>query len=210
MNTAHSNMTFAAYEETPSPANNNANRNALASRAVRRRLPDERASRTQRFTIAGHKGYVTVSMFPDGGVGEIFITMAKEGSTVSGLVNSFAQVVSVALQYGVPLPVLCDKFTGIRFEPAGFTGNPEIPIATSIMDYIFRWLRLRFIDKSEAPSSALVIQPSPALPINDDESSATGLAAIDDGPACKSCGSLTRRNGSCFACNNCGATTGCG
>ena len=209
MNTTNSHAALAAYEETPSPANDSTHK-ALASRAVRRRLPDERASRTQRFNIAGHKGYVTVGMFPDGGVGEIFITMAKEGSTVSGLVNSFAQVVSIALQYGVPLPVLCDRFTGIRFEPAGFTGNQEIPIATSIMDYIFRWLRLRFIDKSEATSSTIVIQPSLELPIEDDESSGSELAAVDDGPPCKSCGSLTRRNGSCFACVNCGATTGCG
>lgn len=210
MNTTNSNTALGACTETNSPGNNNANKNSIPSLAVRRRLPDERASRTHRFNVAGNKGYVTVGVFSDGAVGEIFITMAKEGSTVSGLVNSFAQVVSVALQYGVPLQVLCEKFTGIRFEPAGFTGNPEIPIATSITDYIFRWLRLRFIDKSEAASPTLVIQPSLALPMNDDESSMSGLAAIDDGPACKSCGSLTRRNGSCFACSNCGATTGCG
>jgi ribonucleoside-diphosphate reductase alpha chain len=149
-------------------------------------------------------------MFPDGGVGEIFITMAKEGSTVSGLVNSFAQVVSIALQYGVPLTVLCDKFTGIRFEPSGFTGNQEIPIATSIMDYIFRWLRLRFVDSPESTSSTVVIQPPLTAVLPADEQSENGQPQVNDGPPCRSCGSLTRRHGACFACTNCGTTTGCG
>src|SRR5215471_3710627 len=121
----------------------------VASQAVRRRLPDERASRTQRFNIAGHKGYVTVGMFPDGGVGELFITMAKEGSTVSGLVNSFAQVVSIALQYGVQLELFCEKFSHTRFEPSGWTGNSEIRHATSVLDYIFRWMHLRFIGRTQ-------------------------------------------------------------
>ena len=192
------------------PAEPTGDNHTVASRAVRRRLPDERPSRTQRFNIAGHKGYVTVGLFPDGGVGEIFITMAKEGSTVSGLVNSFAQVVSIALQYGVPLTVLCDKFTGIRFEPSGFTGNQEIPIATSIMDYIFRWLRLRFIDSPESTSSTVVVQPPLTAVLPADGQSGNGQAQVSDGPPCKSCGSLTRRNGSCFACTNCGSTTGCG
>jgi ribonucleoside-diphosphate reductase alpha chain len=208
MNSTTSNG-FTAYT-TQVPATPTGDNHTVASRAVRRRLPDERPSRTQRFNIAGHKGYVTVGLFPDGGVGEIFITMAKEGSTVSGLVNSFAQVVSIALQYGVPLTVLCDKFTGIRFEPSGFTGNQEIPIATSIMDYIFRWLRLRFIDGPESTSSTVVVQPPPIAVLPADEQSGNGQAQVSDGPPCKSCGSLTRRNGSCFACTNCGSTTGCG
>src|SRR5215470_17175236 len=117
-------------------------------RAVRRRLPDERRSITHRFSVGGHKGYITVGLYPNGEPGELFITMAKEGSSVSGFVSSFAQVVSVALQHAVPLEVFCDKFTHTRFEPSGFTGNPEIPIASSIMDYIFRWLRLRFLSKT--------------------------------------------------------------
>jgi ribonucleoside-diphosphate reductase alpha chain len=208
MNSTTSNG-FTAYA-AQAPAKPIGDNHTVASQAVRRRLPDERPSRTQRFNIAGHKGYLTVGLFPDGGVGEIFITMAKEGSTVSGLVNSFAQVVSIALQYGVPLTVLCDKFTGIRFEPSGFTGNQEIPIATSIMDYIFRWLRLRFIDGPESTSSTVVIQPPLTAVLPADEQSGNGQAQVSDGPPCRSCGSLTRRHGACFACTNCGSTTGCG
>jgi ribonucleoside-diphosphate reductase alpha chain len=115
-------------------------------RALRHRLPGERASITHKFAIAtGHEGYITVGLYKDGTPGELFIRMAKEGSTVSGLVDSFATAVSLALQHGVPLKLLCEKFQHTRFEPAGFTGNPEIPIAKSIMDYIFRWLELRFV-----------------------------------------------------------------
>src|SRR5713226_3279838 len=146
---------------TQAPLNGENSTGALGSsnagvrpRAVRRRLPDERLSTTHRFSVGGHKGYLIVGMYPDGEPGELFITMAKEGSTVSGLVSCFAQVVSVALQHGVPLAVFCDKFAHTRFEPSGFTGNPEIPIATSIMDYVFRWLRLRFVDKNTPPVSA--------------------------------------------------------
>src|SRR5690242_20367356 len=126
---------------------------AVQPRAIRQRLPDERRSTTHRFNVAGHKGYITVGMYPNGEPGELFIVMAKEGSTVSGLVSSFAQVVSVSLQYGVPLAVLCEKFVHTRFEPSGFTGNPEIPLATSIMDYIFQWLKLRFLGKPTLPAS---------------------------------------------------------
>jgi ribonucleoside-diphosphate reductase alpha chain len=114
-------------------------------RAVRHRLPDERASITHKFSIAGHDGYITVGLYRDGTPGEIFIRMAKEGSTVSGLMDSFATAISVALQHGVPLKLMCDKFAHSRFEPSGFTGNQQIPIAKSIMDYIFRWIELRFI-----------------------------------------------------------------
>ena len=112
--------------------------------AVRRRLPDERRSITHKFSIGGHEGYLTVGMYDDGTPGELFVVMAKEGSVVSGLMDSFATSVSLALQYGVPLRVLVDKFSHTRFEPSGFTGNPDIPIAKSITDYIFRWLSLKF------------------------------------------------------------------
>src|ERR1039457_1873681 len=114
-------------------------------RAVRHRLPEERASITHKFSIAGHEGYITVGLYPTGQPGEIFIKMAKEGSTVGGLMDSFATATSLALQYGVPLKVLADKFSHTRFEPSGWTGNKEIPYAKSIMDYIFRWLALKFI-----------------------------------------------------------------
>ncbi|HLJ76958.1 MAG TPA: vitamin B12-dependent ribonucleotide reductase, partial [Acidobacteriaceae bacterium] len=114
-------------------------------RAVRHRLPDERASLTHKFAIAGHEGYITVGLYPNGQPGEIFIRMAKEGSTVSGLMDSFATAASLALQHGVPLRVLCEKFAHSRFEPSGWTGNEHIGYAKSIMDYIFRWLQLRFL-----------------------------------------------------------------
>ena len=114
--------------------------------AVRHRLHQERASITHKFSIAGHEGYITVGMYPGGEPGEIFITMAKEGSTVSGLMDSFALAISIALQHGVPLKLLCDKFAHTRFEPSGWTNNSDIGYAKSIMDYIFRWLQLRFVE----------------------------------------------------------------
>jgi len=120
-------------------------------RALRHRLPGERASVTHKFAIAGHEGYITVGLYKDGTPGELFIRMAKEGSTVSGLMDSFATAVSLALQHGVPLKLLCDKFQHTRFEPAGFTGNQEIPIAKSVMDYIFRWLEIRFVTGRQYP-----------------------------------------------------------
>ena len=121
--------------------------------AVRRRLPDERQAITHKFSIGGHEGYITVGMYSDGQPGELFCVMAKEGSVVSGLMDSFATAISLALQYGVPLKVLCDKFSHTRFEPSGFTGNPQIPIAKSITDYIFRWLALKFLPPEELPQS---------------------------------------------------------
>jgi ribonucleoside-diphosphate reductase alpha chain len=114
-------------------------------RAVRHKLPAERFSITHKFNIAGHEGYITVGCYPNGQPGEIFITMAKEGSTVSGLMDSFALAISMALQHGVPLKVLCEKFEHTRFEPSGWSQNPDIGYAKSIMDYIFRWLHLRFL-----------------------------------------------------------------
>jgi ribonucleoside-diphosphate reductase alpha chain len=120
-------------------------------KALRHRLPGERASITHKFAMAGHEGYVTVGVYKDGTPGELFIRMAKEGSTVSGLMDSFATAVSLALQHGVPLKLLCDKFQHTRFEPSGFTGNQEIPIAKSVMDYIFRWLEIRFVSGQQFP-----------------------------------------------------------
>ena len=121
-----------------------------APAAVRRKLPDERRSFTHKFSIAGHEGYIHVGLYDNGQPGEIFVRMAKEGSTISGLMDSFATAISLALQHGVPLKLLVDKFSRTRFEPAGFTGNPEIPRATSIMDYLFRWLGAKFVKDEEA------------------------------------------------------------
>jgi ribonucleoside-diphosphate reductase alpha chain len=133
-------------------------------RAVRHRLPDERASVTHKFSIAGHEGYVNVGLYPTGQVGEIFIKMAKEGSTVSGLMDAFATSVSIALQHGVPLKVLCEKFAHTRFEPSGWTGNEQIGYAKSLMDYIFRWLHLRFLSGTQLSLFASFASQAPQLP----------------------------------------------
>lgn len=186
---------------------------------VRRRLPDERKSITHKFSVAGHEGYITVGMYPDGTPGEIFITMSKEGSTLSGLMDAFATAISLALQYGVPLKVLVDKFSHMRFEPAGFTNNPEIPIAKSIIDYIFRWLGRKFLTPDEQPSSidytdvlnglysseANKIVKSEALEKYEKQI----FEAQSDAPLCPSCGSIMQRSGSCYVCPNCGSTSGC-
>ncbi len=121
----------------------------VVERPLRKRLPAERTAITHKFEVGGHEGYITVGLYEDGTPGEIFLRMAKEGSTVSGLMDSFATAVSLALQYGVPLPALVDKFSHTRFDPQGFTRNPEIPIAKSVMDYIFRWLASRFLPQEE-------------------------------------------------------------
>ena len=131
-----------------------------AGKPHRRRLPNERTALTHRFDIAGHEGYITVGLYPDGQPGEIFLKMAKEGSTVSGLMDTFATTVSVALQYGVPLKDLVNKFAHVRFEPSGFTGNAEIPIAKSIVDYIFRWLGSRFLSDDDKANLGLIARES--------------------------------------------------
>jgi ribonucleoside-diphosphate reductase alpha chain len=133
-------------------------------RAVRHRLPDERASVTHKFSIAGHEGYITVGLYPTGQPGEIFIKMAKEGSTVSGLMDGFATSISIALQHGVPLKVLCEMFAHTRFEPSGWTGNEQIGYAKSLMDYIFRWLNLRFLSGEQLTLFADLGMTTPQLP----------------------------------------------
>jgi ribonucleoside-diphosphate reductase alpha chain len=129
-------------------------------RAVRHRLPAERASVTHKFGLGGHEGYITVGLYPNGSPGEIFIRMAKEGSTVSGLMDSFATAISISLQHGVPLRVLCEKFAHTRFEPSGWTGNPEIGYAKSIMDYIFRWIQMRFLSGTQLDLFAGLTPPA--------------------------------------------------
>jgi ribonucleoside-diphosphate reductase alpha chain len=176
--------------------------------ARRNHLPDERSSTTHKFAVGNHEGYLTVGLYPDGQPGEIFVTMAKEGSTVSGLINSFAQAISIGLQYGVPLKVFCDKFSFTRFEPSGWTGNPAIRQATSVMDYIFRWLELKFYSEGavEGPHADLPLRLSPApVQIPSEEG-----VEPSDAPSCKTCGSLMRRNGTCHSCPTCGSTSGCG
>ena len=134
---------------------------APAAKPVRRKLPDEREAITHKFSIGGHEGYITVGKYEDGTPGEIFITMAKEGSTISGLMDSFATMTSLALQHGVPLSFLVDKFTHTRFEPSGFTKNPEIPMTKSIMDYIFKWLAIKFLDRDSQTHAGVILRDEP-------------------------------------------------
>jgi ribonucleoside-diphosphate reductase alpha chain len=187
---------------------NNGSQESKPIKAVRRRLPDERRSLTHHFSVGGQEGYVTVGLYEDGLPGEVFIRMAKEGSTVSGLMDSFATAVSLALQYGVPLQILCDKFSHTRFEPSGWSGNPKIGYAKSLMDYLFRWLELRFL---KGEQGILFERQSSGQPQYEGSSTkAVGqLVESGDAPTCQLCGSLMVRNGSCYRCLECGSTSGC-
>jgi ribonucleoside-diphosphate reductase alpha chain len=199
---------------------------AKEARPLRRKLPDERRSFTHKFDIAGHEGYITAGMYEDGQPGEIFITMSKEGSTISGLMDSFATAVSMALQYGVPLRVLVDKFSHMRFEPSGFTKNPDIPMAKSIMDYIFRWLATKFLD-GDAQQEIGIVKHEPeensvsnkkVIPITTQAprggAPVTSISSVtslyqQDAPPCPDCGAIMIRSGACYKCMNCGAVSGC-
>lgn len=207
------------------------------SKPHRRKLPDERLSLTHKFEVGGHEGYLTVGLFPDGSPGELFITMNKEGSTMAGLMDAFGILVSFNLQYGVPLEFLVNKFTHMRFEPAGFTKNKQIPMAKSIIDYIFRWMAVKFLDKdmaSQIHSSGSDMQadqsvqagdvdaadqPKPKVTAQEVESVPSQPQTQQkplftfqnqtDAPSCSFCGSMMVRNGSCYKCLECGATSGC-
>lgn len=185
----------------------------------RRRMAATRQSITHKFEVAGHEGYLTVGIYEDGGPGELFITMAKEGSTVGGIMDAFGTAISLCLQYGVGLQELCKKFAHSRFEPAGFTKNPDIPIAKSIVDYIFRWLNLTFPDgRTRMMMSDLTI-PAQEKQVHElpPAQAAAEAGRIDeqfkdfmqDAPICDGCGAITVRNGSCYRCFNCGNSMGC-
>src|SRR5579863_5664946 len=201
-------------------------------RAVRHKLPGERMSVTHKFNVGGHEGYITVGLYPSGDPGEIFITMAKEGSTISGLMHSFSCAISLAQQHGVPLKMLCEKFAHTRFEPSGWSGNADIGFAKSIMDYIFRWLQLRFLTGQQQllfdnlrPRLAAVSHPpeigdmnGPSLETRNQKletgpvhaaDALAGLVDLGDAPTCSFCGSIMTRNGSCYRCGSCGSTSGC-
>jgi len=201
-------------------------------RAIRHKLQEERASITHKFKIGDHEGYITVGLYPNGTPGELFITMAKEGSTVSGLMDSFALAVSIALQHGVKLELFCEKFAHTRFEPSGWSGNPDLGYAKSIMDYIFRWLQLRFLTGQQqmlfenlrlkpAGGSQPVIGDvnggvsSPETASRKREGSVhaadalSSIVDLGDAPSCSFCGSIMTRNGSCYRCMSCGSTSGC-
>jgi len=167
--------------------------------ARRVRLPNDRPALTHKGNIAGHEFYVTVGLYDDGKPGEMFLTMAKQGSTVSGLCDTIGVLTSLLLQYGVPLSVLSTKLRDSRFEPSGFTTNKDIPLAKSIVDYIFRWLEQKFGDY--VPEAQITIQEG---------LSGEMTHIYTDAPACPMCGTLmASRNGSCFGCLNCGQTSGC-
>ena len=200
--------------------------------AVRRRLPDERRSITHKFSIGGHEGYMTVGMYEDGTPGELFVVMAKEGSVVSGLMDSFACAVSIGLQHGVPLKLLCEKFAHTRFEPSGWSGNPDIGYAKSIMDYIFRWLALKFLPRDAQPREDASVtslngtevekaadlakrftraagEPAVGYAESPEQAGLAGVEQSDDAPSCPDCGAIMVRNGACYKCLNCGSTSGC-
>ena len=179
-----------------------------AIQAVRRRLPDERRSLTHHFSVGGQEGYVTVGLYEDGLPGELFIRMAKEGSTVSGLMDSFATAVSLALQYGVPLQILCDKFSHTRFEPSGWSGNPKIGYAKSLMDYLFRWLELRFLKGEQGILFERQGRVNRSMRGQRQRHLARS-SSWEMHPTCQFCGSLMVRNGSCYRCLECGSTSGC-
>jgi ribonucleoside-diphosphate reductase alpha chain len=231
---------------------------------LRRRLPDERRSVTHKFSVAGHEGYITVGLYDDGHPGEMFIRMAKGGSVISGLIDAFATTTSIALQYGVPLKVLVNKFVHLRFEPSGFTPNPNIRIAKSIIDYLFRWLAFKYlpleeqiavgvnvntatladagredmdashdkdtydedqddlngrvqqlsiVDGKSVASASAMQDNGPNLTLARNELTSNSLTVSfdiqSDAPPCDTCGAIMIRNGACYKCLNCGATSGC-
>ena len=188
-----------------------------AQKPLRRKLPDERASITHKFSINGHEGYITVGMYEDKTPGEIFLVMAKEGSSISGMLDGFATMTSLAMQYGVPLEDLVSKFSHTRFEPSGFTGNPEIPIAKSIYDYIFRWLASKFLN--EETRGRIGNQVAKTITNGDQDKDHKTLELADedfykvnqqDAPVCRGCGTIMVRSGACYLCPNCATTDGCG
>jgi len=193
-------------------------RYAGCSSDILRELPDVRDAKTHKFSIAGHDGYLTVGLYEDGTPGEVFLKMSKEGSTVSGLMDTIAVMTSISLQYGVPLKALVDKFSHTRFEPSGFTGNPDIPIAKSVTDYVFRWLGLNFPSGEsiveDAQDSYVEVGERPeqrVVPIRGGSANEP-VAKIgqEDAPPCNNCGTIMVRAGACYACPTCGETGGCG
>jgi ribonucleoside-diphosphate reductase alpha chain len=223
----------APSPQPPVPSSSGPELAAPPSKPYRRKLPDERPGFTHKFSVGAHEGYLTVGLYENGQPGEIFITMAKEGSTVSGLMDSFATAVSLALQYGVPLKVLCDKFSHTRFEPSGWTNHPEIRYAKSVMDYIFRWLAWKFLPRDAQPREDASVQslngkeaekatelasqfthatgggPQVTFDFVPTQSGLAGVAQSDDAPSCADCGAIMVRNGTCYKCLNCGSTSGC-
>ena len=189
---------------------------------IRRKLPDERQSITHKFVIGNHEGYIHVGLYPDGTPGELFITMSKEGSTISGLMDSFATAVSLGLQYGVPLRSIVDKFSRTRFEPSGWSGHADIGHASSVLDYIARWLELKFLKEGVQAARqsqdvgqvqlnvvATAEQAKEAAELLKRRYAPTQAVTDNDAPLCHECGTVMVRSGACHKCSNCGATSGC-
>jgi ribonucleoside-diphosphate reductase alpha chain len=202
----------------------------LFPRAQREKMPVERDSVTHKFSVGGHEGYLTVGMYPDGRAGEIFIKMSKEGSTLSGVMDGLALTISLGLQYGVPLKVFVDKLLNTRFEPSGISANPNIRFATSVLDYIARWLGGRFISAdylklngmppaegtviagilaNRALPTSHVAHVAPIAPRSSEPVSTSPRDAHEGAPTCSECGMLMVPNGACYKCENCGSTSGC-
>jgi ribonucleoside-diphosphate reductase alpha chain len=192
----------------------------LFARAQREKMPVERASVTHKFSVGGHEGYITVGMYEDGRPGEVFIKMAKEGSTLSGIMDGLALTISLGLQYGVPLKVFVDKLLNTRFEPSGITPNPNIRFVSSVLDYIARWLGGRFISSdylklngeqaaAHAPTSAVAPAVSAVSGANWVPAPLKPTNAHEGAPTCSECGMLMVPNGACYKCENCGSTSGC-
>jgi ribonucleoside-diphosphate reductase alpha chain len=194
----------------------------LFARAVREKMPVERASVTHKFSVGGHEGYITVGMYADSRPGEIFIKMSKEGSTLSGVMDGLALTISLGLQYGVPLKVFVDKLVNTRFEPSGITANGNIRFVSSVLDYIARWLGGRFISPDylklnigEHAAPVATVQPLPTMADAMMTSLQAGMAsskprdAHEGAPTCSECGMLMVPNGACYKCENCGSTSGC-
>ncbi len=197
--------------------------------ARRRPLPDTRDSLTHKFKIEGHTGYITVGLYDDGSPAEVFISMAKQGSTIYGLMESFGRAISYALQYGVPLSDLVRNFSHMRFEPSGATTNPEIPFAQSVIDYLFRWLASRFLTTDEVEALGVMTPEVKQRMVerldsengngNGNDHTESGSQVVvsgvaksngqSDSPACSNCGWIMVRSGTCYRCENCGSTSGC-
>ncbi|GAB4000007.1 hypothetical protein GCM10029992_30580 [Glycomyces albus] len=217
---------------------------------VRRKLPKRRPSQTTSFTVGGAEGYITSSSYPDDGLGEVFLKMSKQGSTLAGVMDALSVAISIALQYGVPLEKYVEKFTNMRFEPAGMTDDPDIRMASSVVDYVFRRLALDYLPFEERAALGIMTTAERTAEVNGEDPSKVGTSGeddvdfdalrssapieeavrerartepsgsrrdllhsaqtrSDDAPLCMNCGTKMRPAGSCYACEGCGATSGC-
>jgi len=189
------------------PLSSQQKKTTAETKPVRRKLPEERKAITHKFRVGQQEGYITVGLYDSGEPGEIFVKMAKEGSTLAGLMDSFSIVTSIALQYGVPLRVLVEKFVHTRFEPSGYTDNPQIRFAKSVIDYIFRWLALKFLPPEERKEIGFTVETISEEPGQIVEEPT--LVISGDSTTCFECGGIMARSGACYVCTNCGATSGC-